>query len=159
MPRTRFADVIPEHGHICPDCGVFETDNSHGHRAECPHAKLPDNISSGTFSVLPGCGIVHDRRSREFNKLFTFGSVGRSTATDVLISAELSGLPIRQRKVIAFSDNRQDTALQAAHMNSLHHRFTFRRALFSALHRAQAQASTDNYLDLANIGQEIFETL
>lgn len=36
-------------------------------------------------------------------------------------------------EVISFSDNRQDTALQAAHMQSLHNRFSFRRTLYTAL--------------------------
>ena len=45
--------------------------------------------------------------------------MGRSTATDLILSAEMRNLPEVQRKVIAFSDNRQDTALQAAHIHSL----------------------------------------
>ena len=53
----------------------------------------------------------------EFSKLFTFGSVGRSTATDVLVTEMMSQLPKDQRKIIAFSDSRQDTALQSAHLN------------------------------------------
>ena len=159
QPSSKFADVIPSRGNVCPDCGVLELDGYPAPKTTCEHPKLPAVFLPAPFLFCPSCGIVHDRRSREFNKLFTFGSVGRSTATDVLISAEIRSLPDQQRKVIAFSDNRQDTALQAAHMNSLHSRFTFRRALFSALQRAHAIWGTDKYLDLANVGQEIFETL
>jgi len=39
----------------------------------------------GEFLFCPTCGISYTRRPREANKLFTFGMVGRSTATDVLI--------------------------------------------------------------------------
>ena len=46
------------------------------------------------FLFCPSCGIVYDRRSREMNKLFTFGMVGRSTATDVLITAQVQNLPL-----------------------------------------------------------------
>ena len=63
------------------------------------------------FMYCPSCGVYFDKRSREFSKLFTFGTVGRSTGTDVLVSSLLRGLPVDQRKVIAFSDSRQDTAL------------------------------------------------
>lgn len=63
------------------------------------------------FCPSDSCGIFYDRRSREFNKLFSFGTVGRSTATDVLVSHNLNSLPEGERKILVFSDNRQDTAL------------------------------------------------
>ncbi|MBN1812558.1 MAG: DEAD/DEAH box helicase [Anaerolineae bacterium] len=111
------------------------------------------------FLFCPFCGIVHDRGAREFNKLFTFGSVGRSTATDVLVSAQVQNLPEHGRKVIAFSDNRQDTALQAAHLNSLHGRIAFRRALYHTLRESEATVQEGEWIDLADIGLRIFETM
>lgn len=141
----RVQDVLPEHHKVCPECGELDGD--------CSHSQLPVVFLPAPFLFCPNCGITHDRRSREFNKLFTFGSVGRSTATDVLITAQIRGLPKGQKKVIAFSDNRQDTALQAAHMNSLHTRFAFRRALYSTLKK------NPNGHDLAGIGLAIFDTL
>lgn len=111
------------------------------------------------FLFCPSCGIVHDRGVREFNKLFTFGSVGRSTATDVLVSAQVQNLPERGRKVIAFSDNRQDTALQAAHLNSLHGRIAFRRALYHTLRESEATVQEGEWIDLADVGLRIFETM
>ncbi|HMN15586.1 MAG TPA: helicase-related protein, partial [Bellilinea sp.] len=48
---------------------------------------------------------------------------------------------------------RQDTALQAAHMNSLHSRFAFRRSLYQTLR------SSRNGHDLAGIGLAIYDTL
>ncbi|MBC7250472.1 MAG: DEAD/DEAH box helicase [Anaerolineae bacterium] len=123
--RQDYRDVVPERHTVCPICGQLDSPCAHDHR---PVTFLP-----APFLLCPTCGIVHDRRSREYNKLFIFGSVGRSTATDVLISAQVQNLPRSAHKVIAFSDNRQDTALQAAHMNSLHHRFAFRQALYTAL--------------------------
>lgn len=162
--QQKYSEVVPEHGLVCPDCGVYFAHEEQNHpplrsTPSCNHKKIAAVFVPAPFLFCPSCGIVHDRRSREFNKLFTFGTVGRSTATDVLISAQIRTLPAGQRKVIAFSDNRQDTALQSAHMNSLHNRFTFRRALFQALNRSKAWAGGEQSLDLTSIGQEIFETL
>ncbi len=145
-----FQDVVPVTHRVCPDCGAllpaedvpgsFVTATVPGpgphapNRPACSHPRaFPVTFLPAPFLLCPSCGIVHDRRSREYNKLFTFGSVGRSTATDVLVSAQVQALPEGSNKVIAFSDNRQDTALQAAHMNSLHRRFTFRQTLYTAL--------------------------
>ncbi|MDD5367864.1 MAG: DEAD/DEAH box helicase [Anaerolineaceae bacterium] len=140
-----FQDVLPIEISICSECGEVD--------GQCRHAKLHGLFLPSPFLFCPNCGIAHDRRSREFNKLFTFGSVGRSTATDVLINAQVRGLPKGQKKVIAFSDNRQDAALQSAHMNSLHSRFAFRRGLYQAL------KSSANSQDLGGIGLAIYETL
>ena len=158
---SRYNDVFPERGLLCPECGTFDSGqtSNNGKPEDCGHTRIEAVFLPAPFLFCPSCGIIHDRRSREFNKLFTFGSVGRSTATDVLVSAQIRSLPEHQRKVIAFSDNRQDTALQAAHMNSLHNRFTFRRALFETLTRVGALAGTDQALDLMGIGQALFETL
>ncbi|MGC9320561.1 MAG: helicase-related protein, partial [Armatimonadota bacterium] len=101
---------------------------------------------------------VHDRRPREYNKLFTFGSVGRSTATDVLVNAQVQSLPPKANKVIAFSDNRQDTALQAAHMNSLHRRFTFRQTLYTALKENGHLGGGEHGARLEDVGSLLFET-
>lgn len=150
--KAAYHDVIPVTDQkTCPDCGQIG--------GTCNHNKLSGIWVPAPFMFCPSCGITYDRRPREFNKLFTFGSVGRSTATDVLINAQIRGLPIGQKKVIAFSDNRQDTALQAAHMNSLHHRFEFRRAFYQALRDSHADFGGRRHLDLARIGRVIFDTL
>lgn len=139
-----YQDVVPERHTICPQCGRLDSD--------CGHPSIPVTFLPAPFLLCPTCGIVHDRRSREYNKLFTFGSVGRSTATDVLVSAQVQALPEHANKVIAFSDNRQDTALQAAHMNSLHHRFTFRQTLYTALHEGGYVVGSADGADLTTIG-------
>lgn len=79
------------------------------------------------------CGVHYDRRSKEFSKLFSFATAGRSTSTDVIISESINALPQEERKVIAFSDNRQDTALQAGHLNNLYQRILFRQAFYNSL--------------------------
>jgi hypothetical protein len=106
------------------------------------------------FLICPSCGVTHDRRSREFNKLFSFGTVGRSTATDVLVSNTLTALPEDERKAIAFSDNRQDTALQAAHMNDLQKRLHFRRGIYQSLRQAGERG-----LRIREMGVKVFQAL
>jgi hypothetical protein len=138
--KKDFQDIQPEILAYCADCNRVNS--------PCAHPKVEFTFLPAPFLYCPACGIVHDRRSREFNKLFSFGSVGRSTATDVLVNAQIRSLPAAQRKVIAFSDNRQDTALQAAHMNSLHHRLTFRRTLFHTLCEHGLMVASNEYAEL-----------
>jgi len=133
---SSYADAVPQNRTYCPACNRLDSD--------CDHENL---LSIAVIAVplllCPNCGVAHYRRPSEFNKLFTFGTVGRSTATDILVSNTLSELPIGQRKVIAFSDNRQDTALQAAHMNNLQKRLQFRRAVYHSLQDASALLRVD----------------
>ena len=124
------------------DCGCFSSQG-----VEATWVKAP-------FLFCAECGVHHSRRGRsmELSKMFQFGSVGRSTAMDVLVGGTLQNLPDGQQKTIAFSDNRQDTALQAAHINNLFQRIKFRRALY------QAVKDTDG-LGLTNTGDQTFEIL
>ncbi|MBC8248702.1 MAG: DEAD/DEAH box helicase [Anaerolineales bacterium] len=149
--RSRYREFVPQPHSLCPTCGRLGGD--------CDHPRREVTFVPVPFLLCPSCGIVHDRRPREFNKLFTFGSVGRSTATDVLVSAQVQNLPEGGRKVIAFSDNRQDTALQAAHMNSLHNRFAFRRALYHTLLEGEATVESREWMELPVVGLRIFETM
>lgn len=145
--RQAYRDNVPLEQTYCPVCNRLDPD--------CDHAdRLIVMVMRAPFLLCLNCGIVHDRRPREFNKLFTFGTVGRSTATDVLISNTLNNLPRSQRKVIAFSDNRQDTALQAAHLNSLQRRIQFRRALFQALQQAPRPLPVGT-----DLGLRIYDTM
>jgi len=114
----------------CPECNKIYL-NGGVEPCNCP-LKMKVSVVAYPFLFCPseGCGVFYDRRPREFNKLFSFGTVGRSTATDVIVSNTLNTLPEKERKILVFSDNRQDTALQAAHMNNIQKRMHFRRALY-----------------------------
>lgn len=147
----RYQESQPEAHTYCVQCNQIDP--------VCDHPTITLTFIPAPFLYCPNCGIVHDRRSREFNKLFTFGSVGRSTATDVLVQAQMRSLPVGQRKVIAFSDNRQDTALQAAHMTNLNDRFAFRRALYHTLLESGATVESGEFIELADLGRQIFDTL
>ena len=110
--RSNYLPFLPQARTYCPACNKLDS------ACDCPE-KLEVAQVAFPFLFCPSCGVLYDRRVREFTKLFTFGTVGRSTGTDVLISSTLRNLSEGERKIIAFSDNRQDTALQAAHINSL----------------------------------------
>ena len=76
------------------------------------------------FLLCLCCGVSYDPRKRsDFGKLATLGSEGRSTATTILSLSvirrlrALRGIPANARKLLSFTDNRQDAALQAGHFN------------------------------------------
>lgn len=145
--KERVRDSTPMEAEYCSECNKLDPSDN-----ECfGHKRMKVSTIPKPFLFCPSCGVYYDRRIRkEFNKLFTFGSVGRSTATDVLVSSMLSQLPEGERKIIAFSDNRQDTALQASHMNNLQERIHFRRGLYQALLKSGP-------LEVTGIGSKIFD--
>lgn len=78
----------------------------------------------------------------DFGKLATLGSEGRSTATSVLAMSTVrklrraASLPQKARKLLSFTDNRQDAALQAGHFNDFVEVALLRSALWRAAHEA-----------------------
>jgi superfamily II DNA or RNA helicase/very-short-patch-repair endonuclease/ribosomal protein L37AE/L43A len=139
-----YHSICREHGELDHACG--------GEKSRVMFIPAP-------FLFCPECGVGHDRRSREFGKLFSYGTVGRSTATDLILNAELRNLPEGQQKVIAFSDNRQDTALQAAHINSMSDRLKFRRQLYNTLQDNQATLENNEIVWFKGVGLAIYNTL
>ena len=78
----------------------------------------------GKFRFCLRCGATHAGASRDRNRLSSLSAEGRSSATTVLVSSALrwmhsdaSGMSQHTRKLLAFTDNRQDAALQAGHFN------------------------------------------
>ncbi|MCI0356280.1 MAG: hypothetical protein L0099_14755, partial [Acidobacteria bacterium] len=76
------------------------------------------------FCLDPACGVAYTRNQRsERAKLATLGVDNRSTATTILAVRsliELQGdrdLQAEARKLLSFTDNRQDASLQAGHFN------------------------------------------
>ena len=76
------------------------------------------------FRFCLHCGIAYNpRQQSDFGKLATLGSEGRSTATTVMTLSTIRKLRgdddlVREaRKLLSFTDNRQDASLQAGHFN------------------------------------------
>ena len=87
---------------------------------------------------------------RERFKLAALTAEGRSSATTLLVSSALqwlnrpeSGVPEDKRKLLGFTDNRQDAALQAGHFND----FLFVSLLRGAILRAVLDAGEDGLRD------------
>jgi len=91
------------------------------------------------FRVCPNCGTLHDSRKNEFSKLSRLSSEGRSTATTLLCLSTVNQLRQSQaiaeksRKILSFTDNRQDASLQAGHFNDFVQTSLLRIALYQAL--------------------------
>ncbi|SDR05900.1 DEAD/DEAH box helicase [Natronobacterium texcoconense] len=155
--RDTWEDAVPEPATYCPEHNRLTDGHRESGQLACgcfASQGLEVMWSQAEFLFCGNCGVSHTRlgRAMELSKLFKFGTVGRSTATDVLIGSTMQELPDDQQKTIAFSDNRQDTALQAAHVNNLYQRVKFRRALYNAL-------TGSDRISLSNIGNRTFDVL
>lgn len=113
------------------------------------------------FMVCPSCGVSYTRNISEFSKLFHLNTVGRSSGTNVLSVATLTATPKEERKLIIFSDNRQDTAFQESHLNDWYNRIMFRRLMVETLRQLGYIADKPNVLPMriSEVGIRLFETL
>lgn len=100
----------------------------------------------GKFGFCPCCLDQPHPSMRERSKLAGLSGEGRSSATTLLVSTALewmngrdSGVPKEKRKLLGFTDNRQDAALQAGHFND----FLFVSLLRGAILRAVLDAGED----------------
>lgn len=78
----------------------------------------------GKFRFCLRCGHTQGGAARDRTRLASLSAEGRSSATTVLVASALrwmhgdrSGLELFTRKLLGFTDNRQDAALQAGHFN------------------------------------------
>lgn len=112
------------------------------------------------FNFCLACGTSYaGRLGRDFSRLSTLGSDGRSTATTIMSLATVqhlraSDLPDRAKKLLSFTDNRQDASLQAGHFND----FVQVTLLRAALYRAARDAGP-NGLSFDELPQRVFQAL
>lgn len=88
------------------------------------------------FSLCLACGEYYRGREREFAKLASLSSEGRSSATTILATSLLRHAEQTQAacsKLLTFTDNRQDASLQAGHFNDFVHVALLRASLYAAL--------------------------
>lgn len=97
----------------------------------------------GRFRFCLRCSQVHEGATRDRNRLASLSAEGRSSATTVLVSSALrwmhsddSGMEKSTRKLLGFTDNRQDAALQAGHFNDFLFVGLVRAGFLSALQEA-----------------------
>ncbi len=116
----------------------------------------------GKFRFCLNCGQLHEAHGKDINRLASLSGEGRSSATTVLTLAALrqlfaieslpEGVP-DPRKLLGFSDNRQDAALQAGHFNDFIFLLTIRAGLIGALQ------ANNNQLDEEKLAEEVFRSL
>lgn len=97
----------------------------------------------GKFRFCPNCKDQPPGQAREINKLAGLSAEGRSSATTLLVSSALrwmnqptSKIQTGKRKLLGFTDNRQDAALQAGHFNDFLFVSLFRGATLAAVRAA-----------------------
>lgn len=105
----------------------------------------------------PSAGAFYDSRTRDSTKLARIGNEGRGTATTILsLSASLAlakvSAPRDVQKVMSFTDNRQDAALQAGHYNDFVNTVLIRSAIYHAV-------AKNGSLDYSNIAIEVEKSL
>jgi hypothetical protein len=99
----------------------------------------------GKFRFCLRCTETQGGSTRDRNRLASLSAEGRSSATTVLVASALrwmhgahSGMEPYTRKLLGFTDNRQDAALQAGHFNDFLFVSLVRAGLLSALQAAGA---------------------
>ena len=115
----------------------------------------------GRFGFCPVCGDVPAPQGRDRNRLAGLSAEGRSSATTVIVAGTLTemrrperAVPEAKKKLLAFTDNRQDAALQAGHFND----FVFVTKLRAGLLAALRQAGDAGIAD-AELGERVRRAL
>mgnify|MGYP000919100567 CR=1 FL=1 len=113
------------------------------------------------FRFCLHCGVSYDaRQSSDFAKLTELSSGGRSTDTTILSMSLIRRLRNDQdllpkaRKLLSFTDNRQDASLQAGHFNDFVEVVLLRSALYRAV-KANERTGIPHEL----LTQKVFEAL
>jgi Lhr-like helicase len=108
------------------------------------------------FRFCLRCGATHSSAARDRTRLASLTAEGRSSATTVLVSSALrwmhgddSGLDRYTRKLLGFTDNRQDAALQAGHFNDFLFVSLVRAGFYGALELAGDQGLRSEQLGAA----------
>lgn len=107
---------------------------------------IPTWFFVGRFRFCPHCGYQPAAQARDINKLASLSAEGRSSATTLITAAALNWMEQastpadrHRRKLLGFTDNRQDAALQAGHFND----FVFVTLLRAAMLRAVRHAGAE----------------
>jgi superfamily II DNA/RNA helicase len=116
----------------------------------------------GKFRFCLNCGHVHETYGKDINRLSGLSGEGRSSATTMLTLSilrqlfsdeEIAEEVFDPRKLLGFTDNRQDAALQAGHFNDFLFLLMLRSGLIGALNRNSGELTDENLAD------EVFKAL
>lgn len=132
--------------------------NRFGHISNVPaEGFLPGWFLKAPLLFDPTAGAFYDSRTRDSTKLARIGNEGRGTATTIISLSAVLALsqaraPREVQKVMSFTDNRQDAALQAGHYNDFVNTVLIRAAIYQAV-------AKNGSLDFANIALEVASVL
>ena len=110
----------------------------------------------GKFRFCLNCGQTHEVHGKDMNRLASLSGEGRSSATTILTLSAIRQLFEDQdrsddqpdpRKLLGFTDNRQDAALQAGHFNDFVFLLTLRSALIGALQNHKGVLTEETLAD------------
>lgn len=139
---------LPEIINVCPDGTIG-------------NAGLQVAYMKAPFRFCLHCGVSYGaRQTSDFSKLTELSSGGRSTDTTILSMSLIRQLRNDQdllpkaRKLLSFTDNRQDASLQAGHFND----FVEISLLRSALYRA-VEASGQIGISHDSLTMRVFQSL
>ncbi|MBW2059912.1 MAG: hypothetical protein JRJ26_20710, partial [Deltaproteobacteria bacterium] len=126
--------------------------SSSGKGADDGHAYI---YLKAPFRICLNCGVAYGARQlSDIGKLASLGTEGRSTATTILSLAAIrhlrreKTLEAKARKLLSFTDNRQDASLQAGHFNDFVEIGLLRSALFKAVQKAGPEGLSHDVLTL-----------
>ncbi|HAK96021.1 MAG TPA: hypothetical protein DCM87_13775 [Planctomycetes bacterium] len=146
--RSTLKDKLPRAVRVAPD----GTQSDAG--VDCHFIPAP-------FRFCPTCDVAYSSRQQvDFGKLASLGTEGRSTATTILALSAVRylradrDLAPEARKLLSFTDNRQDASLQAGHFNDFVEIGLLRSALFRA-----ARAAGPEGLAYDTLVQRVFNEL
>lgn len=115
----------------------------------------------GAFRFCLSCGVSHAARGKDSTRLTSLNGEGRSSATTILSISSLrymlekdTSLAEEAKKLLGFTDNRQDASLQAGHYNDFIQILLLRSSLLAAV-----KSSPQGYLTDSVLSQEVFKAL
>jgi superfamily II DNA/RNA helicase/very-short-patch-repair endonuclease len=146
-PTSTYRDRIPKPLHVRSD-GSLESNAGAG--------AISGYFQPSGFSICQTCGEFYTKRERDFRKLTGLSNEGRSSATTVLSLSTLNhapkaGITDSAKKILSFTDNRQDASLQAGHFND----FVLVTLLRSAIYKALEHGELRHF----EISRKVVETL
>ena len=146
--RTNRSRYLPEAVNVKPN-GEQSADGMLFHFVAAP------------FRFCLHCGVAYGfRQGDDFAKLASLASEGRSTATTILSLSSVrflrdeKTLEPNARKLLSFTDNRQDASLQAGHFNDFIEVGLLRAALYRAVVKEGPEGLTHDLLT-----QRVFDAL
>ncbi len=135
--------------YLCPKCGYvsFESPDT------CPNCSsklMPFHYIQGKLTECPVC------RGRYGNREVVT-PIWSSIAADIAVIATslLSNLEEDERKLLIFSDNRQDSAHQAGYMGDRHVKFTLRQLIYFIANKRKKEGKYP--LDVEHLAEEVFD--